>query len=191
MRVKTLLMMVAAGLLVAAPIVQANGLQAQLHMGRHFTAPENDGAEAPNIMDPVPQEGAQGDGYSQQIKRSWVQHTNKQGTYMFSTSWTDPNNDTWEDAVSFCFRSHNYNYPPVYTTDDPDGHWNYVYPIQTEEILRWKRPDLILELATPDTMLNFVFFPVEGGLAGTFEEFTYPASGGRGPVSNLGSMPRS
>lgn len=106
MRIKTLLLMAVAGLFAAAPIVQANGLQAQMHLGRMWTNPENDGAESPVSIKPIAKEGNFGNGLTSELKRGWVNNgAEKQGSYLFTTDWTDPAGTAWDDAGSYMFRS--------------------------------------------------------------------------------------
>jgi len=171
------LAMVCALVLGAAELVMANALQAQIHVGRIWTSTENDGSEAPDIIWPagIAEKDKYSDGTGQEIKRAWVCHVHKQGNYLFSSDWADPLGTIWPDAGSYKFRTDNGNFPEIYTDSDEKGHWNYVFPINQQEFLRWARPKVFI--ATADTLIDFLFFPGSEGMA----EFAYPSSGGKGP----------
>ena len=152
--------------------IPANTPQAQLHIGRLWTNPEYDGAEGwsescwqypggiakPSFW-----------GTSNDIKRGWVGQGKKFGTYLWSTNWIDPRGTTWQHAMSYCFRSMNYDYPNQYVTaqESDRGNMNYVYPVGCQEVLRWERPAVMLEIYTPsgtDSVISIEFYPGEEDL---------------------------
>ena len=177
-KLSSLLMFAAGILLVIAPIAHANGVQTDMHLGRMWGNPENDGDASSQVIWPAgfPQEGKSGDGLTGDFYRSWIKPHNKGGTYMWSTNWTDPVGTAWPHAGSYMFRSMNYDYPPAYLTEG--NAFNYVYPVALQEYYRYERPKLFV--VTQDTTIDFIFHTgedFEGGLAA----FTYPAGSGRGP----------
>ena len=162
-----------AGLLFIAitPLVQANTPQPQIHIGRLWMAPEYDGAEGwsescwqyPAAIAKPGFTGASND-----IKRGWAGQGKKWGTYMWSTNWTAPDATNWAHAMSFSFRSMNYDYPNEYLTDGGDkGNMNYNYAVSCQEYLRWDRPEVTIVTQTStgaDSAISIVFFPGEEGL---------------------------
>ena len=173
------LLMFAAGiLLVAAPIVQANGIQTLLYWGRAWTSPENDGDASSAIMWPAgyPEDGKFGDAFSGDYPRSWLKPHEKGGTYLWTTDWTDPLGTTYPHAGSYMFRSMNYDYPEKYLTEG--NNWDYLYPLDLQETFRYERP--MIYVITQDTTIDFVRDTGEdyaGGLLG----YKYPSSSGKGP----------
>ena len=167
----------AAAMLTMAlvPAASANGLQADMHIGRIWTAPENDG-DASDVMQwpaGIVVAGKTGDGTTGNFKRGWIGIEKKGGTYAFCTNWTDPDGTVWDDAGSYMFRSMNYDYPESYLSD---GQFNYVYPVNVQEYVRYEQPALyIRQTADPDTLINFVFHPGPEG------DVIYAAPSGTGP----------
>jgi len=169
----------AALVLVLSPIVHANGLQAQFHLGRMWTNPEDDGDAANVMIFPagIPEAGKFGDGTSGDLKRSWVGVHYKGGNYLTCSNWTDPDATVWPWAGSYFFRTMNYAYPESYLSD---GNFDYLYPIDRQEYLRFERPKVLITTTSStnvDSLIDFVFFPGAEGLAG----FVYPSSSGKGP----------
>jgi len=172
-------------LLAVAPTVLANGLQAQFHLGRFWTNPENEPAESSLMIYPggVPR-NEWSDGAGQQLKRSWLTHTRKHGGSMLSLNWTDELGVNFADAYSYMYRGNDTSSPPRYRTDNTA--FNYLYAVSIQEYMRWERPKMITVVksttaATGDTLVDFIFFPGSAGL----DVFKYPASGGKGPRPDL------
>lgn len=165
--------------LAFASLVHANAFQAQFHLGRIWSAPENDGDAANEMLYPagIPHSTNFGDGTTAALKRDWVGPHYKGGNYLWVTDWTAPDATLWPDAGSYFFRSMDYSYPETY---NPNGNFNYLYPIDMQEYLRWEAPKLLIQVTgttVPDSVIDFVFFPGEEGLA----TFKYPTSAGKGP----------
>ena len=168
--------------MVAVPAVFANGLQAQFHLGRFWTNPENEPAESSLMCYPggVPR-NEWSDGSGQQLKRSWLTHTRKHGGSMLTIDWTNELGTLYADAYSYMYRGNDTSSPPRYRLDKPDA-FNYLYAVSIQEYMRFPRPKLILVVKSPtsatgDTLIDFIFFPGSAGL----DQFKYPASGGKGP----------
>ncbi len=177
-KLSSLLMFAAGAFLAIAPIAHANGVQTDMHLGRMWGNPENDGDAARQWIWPAgfPKEGKFGDARTGSFYRDWITPHEKGGTYMFSTNWEDPVGTVWPHAGSYMFRSMNYDYPPAYLTEG--NFFDYVYPVALQEYYRYERPKLFV--VTQDTTIDFIFHTgedFEGGLA----DFTYPAGSGRGP----------
>ena len=187
-RAAGILLLCSLSIYLLPPAVQANTPQAQFHLGRIWMNPEYDGAEGwvsavqypAGISRPYSSVVGSFDQNSQYLKRTWVSHVKKFGTYLFSTDWTDPAGKAWSYASSYAFRSYNYNYPPEYTADTTCGIMNYVYPVSMQEYLRWERPEVVvattsMETGLPETVnINFypgdvgpIVFPDNGGGYGT------------------------
>jgi hypothetical protein len=142
-------------LIAVASSVPANTPQVPLHVGRIWTNPEYDGAEGwngsilqypagiPIIGDPWTNDAS--------LKRGWVGHGQKMGTYLFSTAWTDPESNVHGFATSYFFRSMNYDYPPNWLPGTADTQFNYLYPGGVQVYRRWPRPDIFVG----DTRLVF------------------------------------
>ena len=158
-----------AGLLVMAlsPLAQANTPQPQIHIGRFWQSPEYDGAEGwGNSCWEYPG-GIAKSSFDGNIKRGWIGQGKKYGAYLWSTQWTDPDGTLWAHAMSYAFRSYNYNYPNSYTATDGNGNMNYVYPVTCQEILRWDRPTVSLVGKTSggaDSVVTIEFFTTQDGL---------------------------
>ena len=169
--------MLCALTLGTAEMAMANGLQAVLRLGRCWTTSENDGAEANHLYFPagLAMPGKYSDGTGGDYARQWVCHGEKLGNYLWVTDWTDPEGTTYDDAGSYKFRTDNGNWPAVYDPTGAGGIFNYVFPINQQEYTRFARPKLII--ATPDTLLDFVWRPGDEGM----DTFTYPAGSGKGP----------
>ena len=121
------LLMFAAGiLLVAAPIVQANGIQTAMHYGRMWGNPENDMDAARQIIWPAgfPRPGKYGDVFTGDYHRSWINPHEKGGTYLFTTDWTDPLGVAHEFASSSFFRVNHQVVPTEYLTEG--NNFNYL-----------------------------------------------------------------
>jgi hypothetical protein len=142
-------------LIAVASSVPANTPQVPLHVGRIWTNPEYDGAEGwngsilqypagiPIIGDPWTNDAS--------LKRGWVGHGQKMGTYLFSTDWTDPERNIHDFAMSYFYRNMNYDYPPDWLPGTADAQFNYLYPGGVQVYRRWPRPDIFVG----DTRLEF------------------------------------
>ena len=164
--IRVLLFVCAVLLPALSSTARANAPQAQLHVGRFWQSPEYDGAEGWSgscWQYPAGIAKTNYEAFDPYIKRGWVGQGKKLGSYLWSTSWTDPEGAVWQHAMSYAYRSYNYNYPNSYTSTDGNGNMNYVYPVACQEILRWERPEVTVDL--PDSgLVTLVFFPGEEGL---------------------------
>ena len=167
-------------------LCEANTPQAQLHVGRLWMNPEYDGAGGwggSAWQYPAGIAIPSNDGSETSLKRGWVGHGRKFGTYFWSTDWTDPEGTVWIHALGYAFRAMNYNYPHSYTATDPNGHMDYVYPVSIQEHLRWERPTVEQVLTSGrtgfDTLTTVPFFPGEEGLESVIYEL--PDNAGTGP----------
>jgi hypothetical protein len=147
--------MLLAGLtLTGAPQVAANTAQPRMHLGRIWHAPEFDGAEGwdgsslhyPASLVKNPGEAAWTSGNA--LKRGWIAHSHKWGTYLSTTSWTNPDAVVDDFSGSYLFRSYNYD---AYAVPDwiigslgSAGTENYAYPGNVEVSYRWAQPRIIV-----------------------------------------------
>ncbi len=172
--------LVGALCMVAVPVVQANTPQPMGQAGRIWHNPEYDGAEGwsgSSLQYPggIWNGNAPGDNH---LKRAWLGHGKKFGTYLSSVNFTDPEGTSWDYALSYMFRSYNYNYPAEYVSDDPNGNMNYLYAYGVQEKMRFERPTVwTLGQDGPEEPM---FFPGSAG-ADTMPVRGLPANGGVGP----------
>lgn len=151
--------------IISAPIVEANTPQPPLHLGRVWTNPEYSSAE-----------GWQGSGvqypagipkpwliclnwhndicidyglHPSALKRGWVGHNQKQGTYLLTTDWTDPQGTTHPFASSYFFRSMNYDFPTAWLPGTADDSFNYLYSGMVQCYNRWDRPEIYVDGVQP------------------------------------------
>jgi hypothetical protein len=157
MMIYLLLMM--AVLLSFVAITSANTPQAQLHVGRLWLNPEYDGAEGWNSGLQYPGGIARPNpvGTDIEIKRGWVNHGKKWGTYLWSKNWTSPEQEFFGDVGSYFYRSMNYDYPNFYEAQSSSGNMNYLYPVGIQEKLRWSRPTVTID--APGGVRTVPFFP--------------------------------
>jgi len=168
-----------------ASMASANGLQAQLHLGRMWTNPENDGAESDAIEFPagIPKSSmSAGDFTTQQLKRNWVSHGQKSCHYLFTQDWVDPDGVNHSFMSSFYFRTGANPYPKNWGERGTNTMWNWVLPVDIKEVLRFPRPPLLYAVAAKsggDSLASLVFFPGPDP-SGAPNEIKYPTAGGTG-----------
>ena len=140
--------------LVLTPIVQANTPQPQYHMGRVWLNPEFDGAEGWGSMINYPG-GINTPGATANIRRDWVAHAQKRGTYLFSLDWADPEGITHPYASSYFFRSMNYDFPPAWIPGTQMAAFAYLYGGNAQQTYRWARPEVVISTAAGESSISF------------------------------------